>query len=154
MRLDVQGTRGLQFVAAPQRDELRNPSRSRHGALARVQRIEVFAPHERRGFFLLCKQRVPLARIELARRGEHAGDIIDFARPLAHMTLKLCIAQLNFLVGDTAGNAQKIIAASKTAYAQGARVVLTPELSICGYPAEDLLLRPSFIAASNDAVKT
>jgi NAD+ synthase (glutamine-hydrolysing) len=70
------------------------------------------------------------------------------------MTLKLCIAQLNFLVGDTAGNAQKIIAAAKTAYAQGARVVLTPELSICGYPAEDLLLRPAFIAACDDAVKT
>jgi NAD+ synthase (glutamine-hydrolysing) len=70
------------------------------------------------------------------------------------MTLKLCIAQLNFLVGDTAGNAQKIISAAKTAYAQGARLVLTPELSICGYPAEDLLLRPAFIAACDDAVKT
>jgi NAD+ synthase (glutamine-hydrolysing) len=70
------------------------------------------------------------------------------------MTLKLCIAQLDFLVGDTAGNAQKIIAASKAAYAQGARLVLTPELSICGYPAEDLLLRPAFIAACDDAVKT
>jgi NAD+ synthase (glutamine-hydrolysing) len=70
------------------------------------------------------------------------------------MTLKLCIAQLNFVVGDTAGNAQKIIAASKAAYGQGARLVLTPELSICGYPAEDLLLRPAFIAACDDAVKT
>jgi NAD+ synthase (glutamine-hydrolysing) len=53
-----------------------------------------------------------------------------------------------------AGNAQKIIDASRTAYAQGARLVLTPELSICGYPAEDLLLRPAFIAACDDAVKT
>src|SRR5438105_722170 len=70
------------------------------------------------------------------------------------MALKLCVAQLNFLVGDTAGNAQKIIAASKAAYAQGARLVLTPELSICGYPAEDLLLRPAFISACDDAVKT
>ncbi|AMO21606.1 NAD+ synthase [Ramlibacter tataouinensis] len=70
------------------------------------------------------------------------------------MTLKLCIAQLNFVVGDTAGNAQKIIAAAKAAYAQGARLMLTPELSICGYPAEDLLLRPAFIAACDDAVKT
>jgi NAD+ synthase (glutamine-hydrolysing) len=70
------------------------------------------------------------------------------------MSLKLCIAQLNFVVGDTAGNAQKIIAASQAAYAQGARLVLTPELSICGYPAEDLLLRPAFIAACDDAVKT
>ncbi|MBC7603894.1 MAG: NAD+ synthase, partial [Ramlibacter sp.] len=69
------------------------------------------------------------------------------------MTLKLCIAQLNFLVGDTTGNAQKIIDAARTAYAQGARLVLTPELSICGYGAEDLFLRPAFIAACDDAVK-
>src|SRR5512133_1453778 len=70
------------------------------------------------------------------------------------MALKLCIAQLNFVVGDTAGNAQKIVAAAKTAYVQGARLLLTPELSICGYPAEDLLLRPAFMAACDDAVKT
>src|SRR5215218_1154783 len=70
------------------------------------------------------------------------------------MALKLCIAQLNFMVGDTAGNAQKIIAAARTAYAQGARLVLTPELSICGYAAEDLFLRPAFVAACDDAVKT
>src|SRR3954463_10519990 len=69
------------------------------------------------------------------------------------MALKICTAQLNVIVGDTAGNAQKIIAAAKAAYAQGARLVLTPELSICGYPAEDLLLRPAFIAACDDAVK-
>jgi NAD+ synthase (glutamine-hydrolysing) len=70
------------------------------------------------------------------------------------MALKLCIAQLNFVVGDTAGNAQRIIAAARAAYAQGARLVLTPELSICGYAAEDLFLRPAFIAACDDAVKT
>ncbi|NPC54379.1 NAD+ synthase [Caenimonas soli] len=70
------------------------------------------------------------------------------------MTLKLCIAQLNFVVGDMAGNAQKIITAARSAYAQGARLVLTPELSICGYAAEDLFLRPAFIASCDDAVKT
>jgi NAD+ synthase (glutamine-hydrolysing) len=70
------------------------------------------------------------------------------------MTLKICIAQLDFLVGDTAGNAARIIAAARSAYEQGARLVVTPELSICGYPAEDLLLRPAFIAACDDAVKT
>ncbi len=69
------------------------------------------------------------------------------------MALKICIAQLNFLVGDTVGNAQKIIAAAHGAYAQGARLVLTPELSICGYAAEDLFLRPAFIASCDDAVK-
>jgi NAD+ synthase (glutamine-hydrolysing) len=70
------------------------------------------------------------------------------------MALKLCIAQLNFVVADMAGNAQKIIAAARAAYAQGARLVLTPELSICGYAAEDLFLRPAFVAACDDAVKT
>lgn len=70
------------------------------------------------------------------------------------MTLKICTAQLNVTVGDMAGNAQKIVAAARTAYAQGARLVLTPELSICGYPAEDLLLRPAFVDACDDAVKT
>jgi len=69
------------------------------------------------------------------------------------MALKLCIAQLNFLVGDTVGNAHKIVAAARTAYPQGARLVVTPEQSICGYPAEDLLLRPAFMAACDDAVK-
>jgi NAD+ synthase (glutamine-hydrolysing) len=70
------------------------------------------------------------------------------------MALTICTAQLNVTVGDMAGNAQKIIAAARTAYQQGARLVLTPELSICGYPAEDLLLRPAFIAACDDAVQT
>jgi NAD+ synthase (glutamine-hydrolysing) len=70
------------------------------------------------------------------------------------MTLRTCVAQLNFVVGDLAGNAQKIIAAARRAHAAGARLLLTPELSICGYAAEDLFFRPSFIAACDDAVKT
>jgi NAD+ synthase (glutamine-hydrolysing) len=70
------------------------------------------------------------------------------------MTLKICVAQLNLVVGDLQGNAQKIIASANEAYAQGARLLLTPELSICGYAAEDLFLRPAFISACHDAVKT
>jgi len=69
------------------------------------------------------------------------------------MTFKLCIAQLNLVVGDLTGNAQKIIQAAQQAYQDGARLVLTPELSICGYAAEDLFLRSAFIAACDDAVK-
>lgn len=69
------------------------------------------------------------------------------------MTLQICVVQLNFVVGDMPGNARKIIDAAQTAYAQGARLVLTPELSICGYAAEDLYLRPAFMAACDDAVK-
>ena len=69
------------------------------------------------------------------------------------MNLKICIAQLNFVVGDVSGNAQRIVAAATQAYAQGARLVLTPELSICGYAAEDLFLRPAFVQACEDAVR-
>ncbi|SFC37033.1 NAD+ synthase (glutamine-hydrolysing) [Polaromonas sp. OV174] len=68
------------------------------------------------------------------------------------MPLKICVAQLNYCVGDMPGNAQKIIDAARTAYAEGARLLLTPELAICGYAAEDLFLRPSFIQACDDAV--
>ncbi len=69
------------------------------------------------------------------------------------MTLKLAIAQLNFVVGDLVGNAQKIVGAAREAHAQGARLLLTPELSIAGYAAEDLFLRPAFTEACDDAVK-
>ncbi len=69
------------------------------------------------------------------------------------MTLKICVAQLNFIVGDLSGNAQKILDAANQAHAQGARLLLTPELSLCGYAAEDLYLRPAFIQACDDALK-
>jgi NAD+ synthase (glutamine-hydrolysing) len=69
------------------------------------------------------------------------------------MNLKLCVAQLNLTVGDLAGNAAKIIASAREAYARGARLVITPELSICGYPPEDLLLRPAFMQACDEAVQ-
>ncbi len=68
------------------------------------------------------------------------------------MLLKICVAQLNYVVGDMTGNARKIIDAARQAYADGARLVLTPELAICGYAAEDLFLRPAFIQACDDAV--
>ena len=68
------------------------------------------------------------------------------------MPLKICVAQLNYCVGDMPGNAQKIIDAARIAYEGGARLVLTPELAICGYAAEDLFLRQSFIQACDDAV--
>ncbi|MDP3605761.1 MAG: nitrilase-related carbon-nitrogen hydrolase, partial [Polaromonas sp.] len=68
------------------------------------------------------------------------------------MTLKICVAQLNYCVGDMPGNAQKIIDAARAAYADGVRLLLTPEMAICGYAAEDLFLRRSFIAACDDAV--
>jgi len=69
------------------------------------------------------------------------------------MTLKIAIAQLDFVVGDIAGNARKIAGAARAAYDGGARLLLTPELSIAGYAAEDLFLRPAFTEACDEAVR-
>ncbi len=60
--------------------------------------------------------------------------------------MKIAIAQLNPTIGDLAGNAQLILAAAQQAAAQGVRLLLTPELSLCGYPPRDLLMHPGFIA--------
>ena len=67
-------------------------------------------------------------------------------------SVKVALAQINATVGDLGGNARKIVEFSRRAHAQGARVVLTPELSLCGYPPEDLLMRPAFLAACAQAL--
>ena len=59
---------------------------------------------------------------------------------------KIALAQINPVVGDLAGNADLILEAVAQARAAGADLLLTPELALCGYPPEDLLLRPDFIA--------
>lgn len=61
--------------------------------------------------------------------------------------MKVAIAQINCMVGDIVGNAKKIIASAAQAKAQGATLLVTPELSLCGYPPEDLLLRTDFLLA-------
>ena len=58
--------------------------------------------------------------------------------------VKIAVAQINCVLGDLAGNAAKILDCAARAKAAGAQVLLTPELSICGYPPEDLLLRDGF----------
>ena len=57
-------------------------------------------------------------------------------------SLKIAVVQFNATVGDLAGNAGRIAEAAREAHGLGARLVLTPELSLTGYPPEDLLLRP------------
>lgn len=69
-------------------------------------------------------------------------------------TPTIIMAQLNFTVGDITGNTQKIIAAAEQAKNQyQADLIVYPELSICGYPPEDLVYRHDFIAANNAAVE-
>ena len=56
--------------------------------------------------------------------------------------MRIALAQLNQTLGDLAGNARSLLAAIAEGKRDGAALVVTPELSLCGYPPEDLLLRP------------
>ena len=56
----------------------------------------------------------------------------------------LALAQMNPTVGDLAGNAERILTAAREAAAQGADLVLYPEMALTGYPPEDLVLIPAF----------
>jgi len=61
--------------------------------------------------------------------------------------MRIALAQLNQTLGDLAGNARAIVDAIARAQGASASLVVTPELSLCGYPPEDLLLRPAFVDA-------
>lgn len=61
-------------------------------------------------------------------------------------TLRLALAQINVTVGDLTGNVERILRDMRRAAEAGAQIVAFPELAITGYPPEDLLLKPSFIA--------
>jgi NAD+ synthase (glutamine-hydrolysing) len=60
--------------------------------------------------------------------------------------LRLAAAQLNTVVGDLPGNVERILGALAAAEAAGADICVVPELAIPGYPPEDLLLKPTFVA--------
>ena len=60
-------------------------------------------------------------------------------------TLRIAQAQINPVVGDLRHNAERIISVMEQARARGADLVVFPELAICGYPPEDLLLKPRFL---------
>ena len=66
--------------------------------------------------------------------------------------LRIAVAQFNATVGDLTGNARRIIECAVAARARGAQVLVTPELALCGYPPEDLLLRPDFYRACGRAL--
>ena len=67
--------------------------------------------------------------------------------------MKIALAQLNLTLGDLAGNAAKIVGAAHDALQAGATLLVTPELAICGYPPEDLLLREDFYRYCDEAVE-
>ena len=68
------------------------------------------------------------------------------------MKLRVALAQINPTLGDLAGNADLIARYVGAAQAEGAALVVFPEMVLTGYPVEDLALRPSFRSASIAAI--
>jgi NAD+ synthase (glutamine-hydrolysing) len=66
---------------------------------------------------------------------------------------RIALAQINATVGDLAGNEAKIVDGIARAREAGADLVALPELAVTGYPPEDLLLKPSFVAANLEAIE-
>ncbi|MGC9129189.1 MAG: nitrilase-related carbon-nitrogen hydrolase, partial [Acidithiobacillus sp.] len=59
--------------------------------------------------------------------------------------MRIAIAQSNLWVGDVAGNVRRLLEMAEKARGSGAELLVTPELALCGYPPEDLLLRRDFL---------
>lgn len=87
-------------------------------------------------------------RIDVARK----RIIKFFSLNASIVTLHLAVAQLNPVLGDLAGNAARILAEARRAREAGATLLVTPELSLCGYPPEDLLFRRDFRLACAKAL--
>lgn len=69
-------------------------------------------------------------------------------------TIRIALAQINNVVGDLKGNAEKISHYITLAKEAGAQLIAFPELSLCGYPPEDLLLKPAFIKDAAEVLKS
>jgi NAD+ synthase (glutamine-hydrolysing) len=67
--------------------------------------------------------------------------------------VRVALAQINSIVGDLDGNAERILAMVERARTAGAEIVVFPELALTGYPPEDLLLKPRFIADNVDRLQ-
>ena len=67
--------------------------------------------------------------------------------------MKIALGQINPTVGDFSGNAAKMVDFSRRARAQGAGMILFPELAVCGYPPRDLVERPSFVARNRESAE-
>jgi NAD+ synthase (glutamine-hydrolysing) len=67
--------------------------------------------------------------------------------------MNIALAQINPTIGDLTGNAERIRSAARTARAQGAQLLVTPELCVSGYPPKDMLLRRGFVAACERVVE-
>ena len=68
--------------------------------------------------------------------------------------MNLCMAQINTLVGDIRGNLARVLEVCADQHDKGAHLVIFPELTLTGYPPEDLLLRSDLISRTADALET
>ena len=68
--------------------------------------------------------------------------------------MKIGIAQINTTVGDLSGNSQLIVSAYNSLVADGAELILFPELALCGYPPRDLLFKSRFVSDIKDALES
>src|SRR5690348_12137155 len=66
--------------------------------------------------------------------------------------VRVALAQMNYVVGDLSANSRAVLERSRVAAAAGAQLIAFPELTLTGYPPEDLVLRPGFRAASRTAL--
>jgi len=66
--------------------------------------------------------------------------------------IRIALAQINPVVGDLSGNTKKIISFVKRAEKKGVDIIAFPELAVCGYPPEDLLLKPHFLKKSREYI--
>ncbi len=66
--------------------------------------------------------------------------------------VKFGIAQLNPIIGDLVGNCDRLLSAVQKLATQGVQLVLTPELSVCGYPPRDLLMHHQFVRDMDSAI--
>ena len=72
---------------------------------------------------------------------------------MEYPSVRIALGQFNAIVGDLSGNVEKMKVFWDRAAQAGADLVLFPELAICGYPPEDLLLEPEFVQANLDALR-
>ncbi len=66
--------------------------------------------------------------------------------------MRIALAQINPTVGDLPGNQDRILSAARKAASLGARMVIFPEMAVCGYPPEDLLYKKAFVRGSERVI--
>ncbi|MBV8690238.1 MAG: NAD+ synthase, partial [Actinobacteria bacterium] len=69
------------------------------------------------------------------------------------LRLRVAACQLNVVVGDLQGNVERALAALAEAERAGADLAVFSELCVTGYPPEDLLLKPGFVADNSEALE-